>query len=528
MACRPNDCVSSGYDESRFESSVNVDVHCPICFNVMKDARMCHNQHMFCRSCIEEHLRVNPQRCPQCQDNLTVATLLPARFVNNLISKLKINCDYASRGCPEFINVEDLERHVENCGFAPVLCSNERCGLEINKRDKIKHETELCEYRKIASHDFAAIKEIIERTYKDHNDQLQKEMLGSRKEMKDVQQSLSTVTKEMMEMKAMMFQMLEKMNTNVQHIQTLTSPTELVMNSVRNDILIAGGYPYGSSKSVEIFSWKEKKWFEIASLEKIHSQASSFIYNDNIFVFGGKGCRSIETLNLNQLPLTWKTFHGELPYECNGHQTVVCKQQILHIGGSIVGKEISDMISEVQITGSTSYVLKELCHMPEPRFCHAAEVVDDKVLIFGGERKRDDLLNSVLEFDPRTRTFKEMPSLPHPLTDMATVQWRDQVVLLGGYDGIEILNSVIMYDIKTGENTVLPSMLEKRRWCCAVITGDTIVVMGGMNNKNKDLKSVEYFKMGSSSSWKYLPLMNKQRSVAIAEVLPLGKKDLLR
>ncbi|XP_046856551.1 uncharacterized protein LOC124449641 [Xenia sp. Carnegie-2017] len=42
-----------------------------------------------------------------------------------------------------------------------------------------------------------------------------------------------------------------------------------------------------------------------------------------------------------------------------------------------------------------------------------------------------------------------MPPLPHPLTEMATVQWRDQVVLLGGYGDEGKLNSVIMYDSKT-------------------------------------------------------------------------------
>ncbi|XP_046841972.1 E3 ubiquitin-protein ligase PDZRN3-B-like, partial [Xenia sp. Carnegie-2017] len=166
MAYRPND-YECGYDESRFKNAVDENFRCAICLNVMKDARMCHNQHSFCRKCIEEHLRVNAQRCPQCQDNLTVAALLPSRVINNLISKFKVSCDYAIRGCKECINVEDLERHVENCGFAPVLCSNERCDKEINKRDKIKHETELCKYRKIPSHDFAEIKEMFQQSSKD-------------------------------------------------------------------------------------------------------------------------------------------------------------------------------------------------------------------------------------------------------------------------------------------------------------------------------------------------------------------------
>ncbi|XP_046841970.1 kelch-like protein 12 [Xenia sp. Carnegie-2017] len=489
MAYCPND-DECGYDESRFKNAVDENFRCAICLNVAKDARMCqHNEHIFCRSCIEEHLRVNAQRCPQCQDYLTVATLLPARVINNMISKLKINCDYAIRGCKEFINVEDLKRHVKNCGFAPVLCSNERCDQEINKRDKIKHETELCEYRKIPSHDFAEIKEMFQQSF-EGKEKMQKEMMKSKREMRNIQQNLSTMTKN-------------------EHVKTLPSPIEGMKNSGKEDILIAGGDSFCSSKSVEIFSWKEKKWFNIASMENEHSCASSFIYNDNLFVVGGGYRKSMETFNIKQSPLTWKIFPTEFPHVCWSHQTVVCKQQIFHIGGYIVGKGPSDLISEIKITRTTSHVLKELCHMPEPRRGHGALVVDDKVLIFGGKGKDRKVLSSVLEFDPRTLTCNKMPPLPHPLTEMATAQWRDQVVLLGGYDGREKLNSVIMYDCNTGNITVLPSMLEKRQGCCAVITEDTIVVMGGYNDEDERLKSVECFEMGSSSSWTYLPSMNE-------------------
>ncbi|XP_046841974.1 kelch-like protein 10 [Xenia sp. Carnegie-2017] len=323
----------------------------------------------------------------------------------------------------------------------------------------------------------------------------------------------------MKEMKVMMLQLLGKMTKN-EHVKTSPSSVEGMMNTEKEDILIAGGFSFDFKKNAEIFSWKEKEWFETASMDYEPFTASSFIYNDNLFVVGG-GYKSMETLNIKQLPLTWRRFPTEFPCVCWGHQTVVYKQQIFFIGGWIGGKG-SDLISEMKITGTTSLVLKELCHMPEPRHGHGAVVVDDKVLIFGGYGK-DKVLSSVLEFDPRTLTFKEMPPLPYPLTAMATVQWRDQVVLLGGdYDG-EYLNSVIMYDCNTGKITFLPSMLEKRNQCFAVITGDTIVIMGGENENGKYLTSVECFKMGSSSSWTYLPSMKKSRVGAIAEVLPFGQ-----
>ena len=66
-------------------------------------------------------------------------------------------------------------------------------------------------------------------------------------------------------------------------------------------------------------------------------------------------------------------------------------------------------------------------------------------------------------------------------------------------------------------------MLEKRYGCCAVITGNTIVVMGGYNEKREDLNSVECFTMGGST-WEHLPVMNITRSDAVAEVLPSTRK----
>ena len=83
-------------------------------------------------------------------EHLSVDTLRRVpRVLNNYLSRLKINCDYAIRGCREFTSVENLTAHVANCGFAPVLCSNAECGVVISKQEIIHHETVLCEYRNV-------------------------------------------------------------------------------------------------------------------------------------------------------------------------------------------------------------------------------------------------------------------------------------------------------------------------------------------------------------------------------------------
>jgi hypothetical protein len=399
--------------------------------------------------------------------------------------------------------------------------------MEINKRDKVYHETEVCEYRKVKCHDCGQIQEdmgTLKGTLLELDGKVEavrEETKGSiaevKKEIKDVKENLSKVNKDVDEVKVMMSQMLEKFNM-LELLSKLPSPPEGMFNTPREDILIAGGC--GMGHSAEIFSWEKNGWYEISQMNERHFAPSSFIYNDQLFVVGGY-TKTIETLDLNELPLKWMKFSDKLPYESYEHQTVVCQQRVIYIGGyNLVERKKSNVISELQLTSPCT--LKELCQMPQPRQCHRAEAFEDKVVILGGE---DDhhVPDSVLEFDPKRNECKELPSLPHPLMHMETVRWRDQVVVLGDCDKDgEVLNDVFMYDCKTGKITALPSMLEKRYAFCAVITGNTIVVMGGINH-GADLRSVECFTMGGST-WKYLPSMNKNRSEAVAEVLPSTRK----
>ena len=547
--------VKYGYEDCRFEKDVDENFHCSICYNVLKEPRMCrNNEHLFCLDCITKHLRANSQTCPECNEHLSVDTLRRARLANNYLSKLKINCDHANRGCPQFTCLEDLKTHVATCGYAPVLCSNAECGMEINKQDKVHHETEVCEYRRVKCRDCGQIQEDVgtvkgsllelDAKVEETNKELKynlfevKQAVGKleghliekvealktsiedrinqevKQVKKEVNESISKMNKDVDEVKVMMILVLEKLNMPEQHNE-VSSPTAGILNTPREDILVAGGYK-DAAKSTEIFSWEKNGWFEVSDMKEKHWCASSFIYNNQLFVVGGFLTKTIETLDLNGLPLKWMKCPEELPYSCEDHQTVVYQQCIIHIGGYFRDqRRRSDMISELQLTSP--------CTIKKPLDCHGAEIFEDKVMILGGEGSQG-YLNTVLEFDVNKNECKKMPPLPHPLSRMATVCWRNQIVVLGGCnERKKALNDVFMYDCKTGKTTDLPSMLEKRKRCCAVITGDTIVVMGGDNEDDETLSSVECFTMGNSA-WEYLPAMNKTRDGAIAGVLPSTRK----
>ena len=216
-----------GYETTRFQKDVDENFHCSICYNVLKEPRMCkNNEHMFCLTCVTRHLNLNSETCPQCNEHLSVSTLRQVpRVVNNYLSELKIKCDFASRGCPEFIRLEALRSHVVNCGYTPVLCSNEECGMEINRHDKVRHECEICEYRKVKCHECGQIQERLTdlmqmnettnkkvETLKGSVTEEFKKVDMVKKEVRYVKDNLSKMNKNMAELRVTMTQILEKLN----------------------------------------------------------------------------------------------------------------------------------------------------------------------------------------------------------------------------------------------------------------------------------------------------------------------------
>ncbi len=76
----------------------------------------------------------------------------------------------------------------------------------------------------------------------------------------------------------------------------------------------------------------------------------------------------------------------------------------------------------------------------------------------------------------------------------------------------------MIYNVKTRNTHMSPSMLHKRRGCVAVVIENTIVVLGGADERGNDLKSVEGFSF-ERFSWHELPDMNEERYLATAVVI---------
>ena len=505
------DSPDNGYEDSRFESAVSPNFHCPICLNVLKDPKMCRsNEHVFCTPCITRHL-ANSSTCPQCMQELTVETLTrPPRVLMNCLSELYINCDYFSRGCREFVQLGGLQTHVMKCGFAPVQCSNSECAEEINKRDRVHHETEVCRFRKVKCHDCSEIR---------------KEMDLLKINLAEMRTLLPSLKEDIIkEVRAVMGEVMSKLNNVEQAIQTPL----YVKSGTNQDIIIAGGYDSRSNcySSVEVFSWDKEVWAPLPPMKEPRTRATSFVYGNQIIVAGGftegNYTASMEMLKADQEPLQWATFPAKLPSEFFGHKTVIYEHRLIVIGGvDVTNYTFSDAIYEVLLV--PPYSTKLLSRIPQARRDHGTELINDKILILGGKTPRlyEDATDSVILYDVLKNECKEMPPLPYAVWEMSTVSWRNKVIVIGGKDkNDQVLDHVVMYDIETEVIEKLPSMKYKRSGCSAVVIGNDIVVMGGWNMEHKNLNSVECFSF-ASNSWQELPPMIERRGWATAVVKPV-------
>ena len=146
-------------------------------------------------------------------------------------------------------------------------------------------------------------------------------------------------------------------------------------------------------------------------------------------------------------------------------------------------------------------------------------MVEEQQLIGGGTTtdRYEDNMKSVVLYDIKNNVCKQLAPLPYEVSDMATVRWEDNVVVIGGIDNHgEELNTVIMYNVKTQQSHMLPPMRCKRRGCTAVVVGNDIVGLGRKDKQSK-LKSVEAFNF-QLYTWQKLPQMSQARYFHIAVV----------
>ena len=527
----------TGYEDERFQHPVGRGFHCCICTNVIKDPVMCSpNEHLFCRACITRHLK-NSKTCPTCREPLTVETLKQAsRNVTNLLYELKIRCQFFARGCTQFVELGNLESHEADCGFAPAVCSNEGCQLEVNKQDLLHHETAVCEQRRVVCHScndirremdtvkgsLAAINEKLDKTEK-NVERIERKMTKSQENLKAVVENVGLVQQQFNKHEESISLLEAETKKSLNEITTLlktlipqTASTEDEKKGIAEadevdggpKVIIAGGMnEKGVLKSVEMFSLSTRTWTPLQPMRESRVGASSVVYNHDFLVCGGKCKPSMEKLSLNAVKGGESIIHKDVP--------VTLHRYVIHNERLIMIEEYLDGITEISLV--PPYTHKQLPTTNRPKFTriYGVAIFGDKILIVSSGCRQC----AVLEYNITENVLRRMAPLPYHVSNMGMIKWADNFIILGGCDtASRALSKVLMYNIKSEKSYMLPEMLNKREGCVAAVVDDTILVMGGKDEDGKYLKSAESFRF-DRFTWEELPDMREERFDATAGVL---------
>ena len=560
-----------GFDEELFESLVSPNFKCSICLNVLNNPKSCrNNQHYFCSGCIDEHLK-NSHKCPECMEELTPETLVqPPRVLLNCILELRIKCLHSQRGCPEYVQLGRLQNHVDECGFAPAQCENEGCGAEVNRDEKVRHETEVCKFRKVECYGCEELKKEIqvlrkgqEGAYKkieENQNEMERKIAEVLENQVRIKEGVNEALKEGKEALQESLSKIERIfndddqsnclatsNPQTSKLHVAQSPQQ-ISRRINRDVFVMGGEKEDGkpTNSVEKFCSKEGRWIDVAPMIVPRKSASSVVCDNVIFVSGGEipdqstnsdesdsdefdrrkssqPTDSIEVLYLDRLPLKWVMFPVKLPAPMVRHQTFFYKGKLIVVGtyqeierdkrGREVSKTSYHRIYEIFL--SPPYSATQLYTLSDLSDRFIAELMDDKLFIFGGHK------DNVKSYNLDANECGEMPHLPYPypLYGMVNVQWNNYVILLGGgtyYNGRHLDKiDMIQYNTITGESKRLAPTNMQRLGCAAVITDDVIIAMGGIHCVN----SVECYNF-HTNTWQALPVMKARRYQATAVVFP--------
>ena len=197
-------------------------------------------------------------------------------------------------------------------------------------------------------------------------------------------------------------------------------------------------------------------------------------------------------------------------------------------------------------TGTTSTTIYEvqlipphtnriLDYLPQPKAGHGAELLNDRIFIFGGGRNPGVPSDDVLVYDILSNQFNNNPALPYQVQGMATVRGKKGVILVGGVDETDQeLQNVIEYDVDLGGTTELPEMMENRGGCCAAIgltrstsgssfdvLASTLVVLGSL----RGLNTVEGYDF-NLHMWNYMPPSIEPREFATMVISAVNLGDI--
>jgi len=149
--------------------------------------------------------------------------------------------------------------------------------------------------------------------------------------------------------------------------------------------------------------------------------------------------------------------------------------------------------------------------MPTPRFSLAVAVLDNLLYAIGGYNRDQRELNTVEMYNPRSGQWTTVESMNTRRSGHGAAAMGGLVYVVGGYDERRNrLETVEYYNVTSGQWKRGTSMTQPRYAPGVVELGGRLCAMGGWNFDDGALNTVEITDV--TNTWSSAPSMNKRRS----------------
>lgn len=241
----------------------------------------------------------------------------------------------------------------------------------------------------------------------------------------------------------------------------------------------------GLSKSFQKYEVDLRLWSDEADLPWTRHEAGACIAANRLILFGGlkDGTynNNSEIDDYGLLTETWqKSSIGLREGRCN---LAVCSdgQDAYTIGGWNF-----DDCSVVERYNPVSNRITELTHLTSPRYSSAAVFVSNSIYVAGGSNNRQ-WLDCIEKYDITASKWSPVGSLSAGRRDLAATLCGEDLYLAGGNTtGSFAVNTVEIFNIRTGQTRSAPTDLQEARKICYATTidnGNVICVLGSNSCK---------------------------------------------
>lgn len=235
----------------------------------------------------------------------------------------------------------------------------------------------------------------------------------------------------------------------------------------KNKIYSVGGYENGvRTNAVETYDLLEKKWTQVASLNKKRSALSSVVLDDMIYSIGGyDGTATLSSAECYS-PKTgeWSFISNMNKFRCSS-AAVVCNGCIYVIGGHD-GTAIFRSIERYDSVFNRWILCKE---MSKERCRLGATSLNGKIYVAGGFNGGQNEEDSFECYDPTTDSWRCLAPMLKRRSRFCLIASGKRIFAIGGYVSNNFTNSCEVYDVEANAWSYVSSMSAKTNPTGAVL-----------------------------------------------------------